>query len=167
MPTTTIDEIHEQQQCAWCGKSNGITRWLKGGYCSEFCQLEGDAMSNEQPCDEACKVDVQGHKWSVCGAPADQPCICDVYVAALPDRIWLDLRDSPVSGKWRVYTAPNSFALVGYIRVETAMAELSQRDAEIAALRETIEVEREARAYKKYGGCTCMGHNECDFCKER
>ncbi len=25
----------------------------------------------------------------------------------------------------------------------------------------------EKMAYKKYGGCTCMGHNECDFCQMR
>lgn len=27
--------------------------------------------------------------------------------------------------------------------------------------------ESEARAYAKYGGCTCMGQSECNFCKER
>lgn len=27
--------------------------------------------------------------------------------------------------------------------------------------------ERERAAYAKYGGCTCMGHSECNFCKER
>jgi hypothetical protein len=27
--------------------------------------------------------------------------------------------------------------------------------------------EREAKAWAKYGGCTCMGHSECGFCKER
>lgn len=27
--------------------------------------------------------------------------------------------------------------------------------------------QREKAAYTKYGGCTCMGHGECNFCKER
>lgn len=27
--------------------------------------------------------------------------------------------------------------------------------------------ERERAAYRKYGGCTCMGHGECGFCRER
>lgn len=29
------------------------------------------------------------------------------------------------------------------------------------------KAEREKVAYAKYGGCTCMGQSECDFCKER
>ncbi|HEX2879870.1 MAG TPA: hypothetical protein VHO25_10100 [Polyangiaceae bacterium] len=28
-------------------------------------------------------------------------------------------------------------------------------------------IQKERAAWEKYGGCTCMGHNECDFCKER
>lgn len=31
----------------------------------------------------------------------------------------------------------------------------------------SLDVEREKKAYARYGGCTCMGHNECDFCQVR
>lgn len=30
-----------------------------------------------------------------------------------------------------------------------------------------LDAEREKKAYARYGGCTCMGHNECDFCQVR
>jgi hypothetical protein len=28
-------------------------------------------------------------------------------------------------------------------------------------------IAKEKRAWAKYGGCTCMGHGECNFCRER
>lgn len=139
MTTDLLTDERVQIECSWCGKSNGVSRWLKGAYCSEFCRQEGEAMSNEQ---SACKVDAQGRKWSICGAPADQPCICDVYVAALPERIWLDLRDSPVSGKWRVYTAPNSFTSAEYVCATTVaamQAELDAATAEVDRLKAELE----------------------------
>ena len=69
-----------------------------------------------------CKVDVLGNLWLVCKAPATGPCMCDVVVKSLPDvtmlptRIWIDSRNSPISGKWRVYNAPNPFAETEYVQ---------------------------------------------------
>jgi hypothetical protein len=36
-----------------------------------------------------------------------------------------------------------------------------------AKCREKAKEAREQAAWAKYGGCTCMGQGECDFCKER
>jgi hypothetical protein len=33
-----------------------------------------------------------------------------------PEQVWIDFRDVPASGLWRVYTAPNPFAQVKYNR---------------------------------------------------
>lgn len=41
----------------------------------------------------------------------------------LPQRIWIDFRNSPVSGLWRVYTTPNPFAETGYFLVQTPLVD--------------------------------------------
>jgi hypothetical protein len=50
----------------------------------------------------------------------------------VPERIWIDFRDEPANRYWRVYTAPNAFANVGYVRSAITPADAEQ----LAGLRE-------------------------------
>jgi hypothetical protein len=49
-----------------------------------------------------------------------------------PEQVWIDFRDDPASGRWRVYTAPNPFAEVKYIHAHSL---IEQRDALVKALK--------------------------------
>lgn len=53
----------------------------------------------------------------------------------VPERIWIDFRDEPANRYWRVCTAPNAFANVGYVRASATPADAEQ----LVRLREAAE----------------------------
>ena len=47
----------------------------------------------------------------------------------VPERVWVDFRDEPANRYCRVYTAPNAFANVAYVRVQTTEPSDAANDA--------------------------------------
>src|SRR5262245_27540569 len=47
-------------------------------------QLVYDLLMGQSPA-EACKMNVLGTRWTVCGASSDGPCMCDVIIKATSD----------------------------------------------------------------------------------
>lgn len=50
----------------------------------------------------------------------------------------------------------------GVVEASRALLEFKHRRCA-----EQQQQRREKAAWAKYGGCTCMGHGECNFCRER
>jgi hypothetical protein len=48
------------------------------------------------------------------------------------------------------------------LAVKLGAVEINRRQ-----LVELVKKHRENAAWERYGGCTCMGHGECNFCRER
>jgi hypothetical protein len=65
---------------------------------------------------------------------------------------------------------PELFALIKTLEEQRLVTTVRSGHDGIISLNLTelgAERAREAAAYAKHGGCACMGHSECDFCKDR